>query len=152
MPWRKGASVPLPSLLPGLRHEFQYQVPAIRTVPSLLPESPEFAVMPQVLATGYLVGLLEWTCIQLINPHLEWPAEQSVGTRIDISHEAATPPGLTVTATALLSGVTGRRLAFTVSAHDGHDLIARGTHERSIINAQRFAEKAAAKSAAAEPR
>lgn len=134
-----------PMLQPGLRAELRYQVPRTRTVPHLYPEAPEFAPMPEVLATGYLVGLLEWTCIRLINPHIEWPAEQSVGTRIAISHEAATPPGLTVTAVAVLTSVAGRRLEFAVSAHDGHDIIARGTHERHIIDTQRFVEKAAAK-------
>jgi fluoroacetyl-CoA thioesterase len=139
-----------PTLQPGLRHELRYQVPAKRTVPYLLPEAPEFITMPQVLATGYLVALLEWTCIRLIKPHIAWPGEQSVGIRIAISHEAPTPPGMTVTTMALLTRVTGRRLEFDVSAHDGLDIIARGTHERSIINTERFAVKAAAKAHGSE--
>jgi fluoroacetyl-CoA thioesterase len=141
--------MPSPTLRPGLTYEFRYQVPATRTVPHLLPEAPDFAAMPQVLATGYLVGLLEWTCMQLLRPHIDWPAEQTVGTHIAISHEAATPPDLTVTVSAVLAEVVGRRLVFTVSAHDGHDTIARGTHERVLIDSQRFAEKAAAKAALA---
>jgi len=139
--------MPLPTLRPGLRHEFRYLVPASRTVPRLLPEAPEFAPMPEVLATGYLVALLEWTCVQLLRPHTDWPAEQSVGTHISVSHRAATPPGLTVTAVAELTGIDGRRLAFAVSASDGADQIAQGTHERYLIDSARFAERAAAKAA-----
>jgi fluoroacetyl-CoA thioesterase len=70
--------------------------------------------MPDVFATGFLVGLLEWTCIRAINPHLDWPREQTVGTHIDVSHEAATPPGLTVTTLVELAAVEGRRLTFIV--------------------------------------
>ena len=71
--------------------------------------------MPEVLATGYMVGFIEWACIQAINPHLNWPEEQTVGTHIDVSHLAATPPGLEVVARVKLVEVdrimcTGTRL------------------------------------------
>jgi len=52
------------SLKSGLTFEFKFKVPENKTVPHLFPESPEFQVMPEVLATGYMVGLLEWACIQ----------------------------------------------------------------------------------------
>jgi len=97
-----------------------------KTVPALYPESPEFVAMPEVFATGFLVGFLEWACIRAINPHLDWPREQTVGTHIDVSHEAATPPGLEVTARVELIEVDGRRLVFAVEADDGVDLISRG--------------------------
>ena len=77
-----------------------------------------------------MVGFIEWTCIQALNPHLDWPEEQTVGIHIDISHVAATPPGLSVTAKVKLVEVDGRRLVFEVEAHDDFDLIARGRHER----------------------
>jgi fluoroacetyl-CoA thioesterase len=143
--------VPASTLQPGLRYEFDYQVPAERTVPHLLPEAAEFQPMPSVLATGYLVAILEWTCIRLLKPHLDWPVEQSVGTGVFVTHEAATPPGLTVRVTAELREVDGRRLQFGVYAHDGVDAIARGEHERFIIDTQRFAGRALAKRQAAEP-
>jgi len=57
------------SLQPGLTYEFKFKVPENKTVPHLYPESPEFQAMPNVLATGFMVGLFEWTCIQAINPH-----------------------------------------------------------------------------------
>jgi len=126
------------SLKPGIRYQHRFVVPPSKTVPALYPESPEFVAMPEVFATGFLVGFLEWACIKAVNPHLDWPREQTVGTHIDVSHEAATPPGLEVTATVELVEVDGRRLVFTVAAHDGVDLISRGRHERFIIDKERF--------------
>jgi len=97
--------------------------------------------MPEVFATGFLVGFLEWACIKAVNPHLNWPEEQTVGTHINVSHEAATPVGLEVTATVELIAVEGRKLIFSVQAHDGVDLISKGTHERFIINKLKFDAK-----------
>ena len=139
----------LPSLKPGLQFSFKYKVPLERTVPCLLPESPEFQQMPQVLATGYMVGLFEWACIQALKPHLDWPSEQSVGIEVHLSHVAATPPGLTVTISGKLVKMEGRRLEFAMEGHDGVEIISQGTHSRYIIDAERFNEKAAAKQAAA---
>jgi fluoroacetyl-CoA thioesterase len=129
------------TLKPGIRYDHRFVVPSSKTVPSLYPESEEFVAMPEVFATGYLVGFLEWACIRAVNPHLDWPAEQTVGTRIDVSHEAATPPGLEVTATVELIEVDGRKLVFAVQAHDGVDLISQGRHERFVINKEKFDAK-----------
>ncbi len=126
------------ALKPGLEHEMRYTVPAGKTVPNLYPESPSFQDMPQVLATGFMVGLLEWCCLELVKPYLDWPREQTVGTHVDFSHLAATPPGMTVTVKARLEAVEGRKLSFSVSAHDGADLITTGRHERFIIDAAKF--------------
>ena len=63
------------SLKPGIRYEHTFMVPTSKTVPALYPESPEFVAMPEVFATGFLVGFLEWTCIKAIYPHLNWPRE-----------------------------------------------------------------------------
>jgi fluoroacetyl-CoA thioesterase len=133
------------TLKPGLTHRFQFTVPAGKTVPHLYPESQLFQQMPDVLATGYLVGLLEWACIEAIKPHLDWPREQSLGTHVDFSHIAATPPGMTITVDVRLDKVEGRKLSFTLSAHDGVDKISEGTHERHVIDAERFNAKMAAK-------
>jgi len=133
------------TLKPGIRYEHKFVVPQSKTVPALYPESDEFVAMPEVFATGFLVGFLEWACIKAINPHLDWPQEQTVGTHINVSHEAATPPGLEVTATVELVEVDGRRLVFAVEAHDGVDLISRGQHERFIINKDEFDAKVGAK-------
>lgn len=134
-----------PSLAPGLAGTFRYTVPPERTVPHAYPDAPDFQLMPAVFATGYFVALCEWAAIELVKPHLDWPAEQSLGTRIDLTHLAATPPGLTVSVTVRLTAVEGRKLAFAVSAHDGIDLIGEGTHERHVIDAARFDAKLSAK-------
>ncbi|MHC4560371.1 MAG: thioesterase family protein [Planctomycetota bacterium] len=129
------------TLQPGLEHEFTFRITDSKTVPALYPESSEFQAMPRVFATGYMVGFIEWACIQTVNPHLGWPEEQTVGTHINVSHIAATPAGLEVTARVKLVEVDGRRLVFEVEAHDGIDLIARGKHERFVIEKDRFDRK-----------
>jgi len=126
------------TLQPGIRYEHKFVVPISKTVPALYPESQEFVAMPEVFATGFLVGFLEWACIKAINPHLDWPKEQTVGTHINVSHDAATPPGLEVTATVELIKVEARKLLFSVEAHDGIDLISKGLHERFVINKEKF--------------
>ena len=129
------------TLKPGIESEFKFHIPASKTVPALYPESAEFQEMPEVFATGFLVGFLEWACIKAINPHLDWPREQTVGIHIDVSHTAATPVGFEVTAKVKLIEVDGRRLLFEVEAHDGIDLISKGKHERFIINIEKFNSK-----------
>ena len=126
------------TLKPGLTHELKFRVPDTKTVPNLYPESPEFQAMPEVFATGFMVGLIEWACILAINPHLDWPAEQTVGIRINVDHTAATPPGFDVSARVRLIEVDGRRLVFDAELNDGVDVISKGTHERFIVDAQKF--------------
>jgi fluoroacetyl-CoA thioesterase len=133
------------SLKPGLTFEFKFKVPEDKTVPYLYPESSEFQVMPKVLATGFMVGLFEWACIQAINPHIDWPREQTVGIEVKFSHIAATPPGLTVTVKGKLEAMEGRKLSFSIVADDGIDKISEGTHDRFIIDAAKFNSKMAAK-------
>lgn len=125
----------------GIKYKHQYVVPTSKTVPALYPESEEFVEMPEVFATGFLVGLLEWACIKAIKPYLDWPLEQTVGTHINVSHKAATPPGREVTAVVELIAVEGRKLVFEVEAHDGLDLISKGRHERFVINKEKFEAK-----------
>jgi len=137
------------TLKPGIEHQFSFHLPDSKMVPSLYPESPEFQEMPEVFATGFMVGFLEWACIDAIKPHLDWPEEQSLGTHINVSHTAATPPGLLVTARVKLVKIDGQRLTFEVEADDGVDIIAAGTHERFVIDKKRFEQKLRAKVAAA---
>ena len=133
------------SLKPGLTYKFQYTVPDDKTVPFLYPEAPEFQQMPRVLATGFMVGLFEWTCVQAINPHIDWPREQTVGIGVNLNHLAATPPDLTVTVSVKLEEVDGRKLVFSIVADDDIDKISEGTHERFIIEAAKFNQKVAEK-------
>ncbi len=139
------------TLQPGLTHTFRFTVPPDKTVPHLYPESEMFRQMPDVLATGFMVGLLEWACVDALRPYLDWPAEQSLGTHVSFSHEAATPPGMTVTVSVRLTQVEGRKLRFEVEAHDGVDLISRGSHERVVIDAARFTAKVRDKAARTVP-
>ena len=99
--------------------------------------------MPEVFATGFLIGLLEWSGLKAIMSHLDWPDEQTVGTHVDVSHEAATPPGFEVTVHFTLVEVDGCRLVFEVEANDGVDVISRGRHERFVIDRARFMERVA---------
>lgn len=134
-----------PTLQAGLRYQFRYTVAPDKTVPCLYPESESFRQMPEVLATGFMVGLMEWACIEAIKPHLDWPQEQSLGTLVNFPHLAATPPGLTVTVDVTLNRVEGRRLYFSVTAHDGVDRITEGTHERVVIDREKFLARIAGK-------
>ena len=122
----------------GFEFEFVYKVPQDKTVPHLFPEFPEGREMPDVFATGYMVGLFEFACIKAINDHIDWPRQQTVGIHINVSHTAATPPGFTVTVKGRLDKIDGRKLSFSLSAHDGLDTISKGTHDRFIIDADKF--------------
>ena len=129
------------TLKSGLEHELRFRVPESKTVPALYPEASEFQVMPRVFATGYMVGLIEWACIQAVNPHIDWPNEQTVGIGINVNHTAATPPGLEIRAKVKLNEIDGKRLTFSIELDDGVDVISKGTHERFIINAEKFNRK-----------
>ena len=130
------------TLKPGLTFEFDYTVPENKTVPYIYPESEEFQIMPRVFSTGFMIGLIEWACVRFINEHIDWPNEQSVGIDVNLNHTAATAPGLTVNVKGELTEVDGRRLVFSIVAHDGVDQISNGTHERFIVNAEKFSAKA----------
>ena len=129
------------SLRPVLTHRHSCRIRNDQIVPNLYPESDLFLDMPHVFATGYMVGLLEWACIELLRPHIEWPSEQTLGTHVNFSHEAATLPGMVVTVDAELTRIEGRKLSFSVTAHDGLDTISNGTHDRVVIQKARFLER-----------
>ncbi len=133
------------TLKPGIESAFTLRIAEEKTVPALYPESPEFQAMPKVFATGFMVGFIEWACIKAVNPHLDWPEEQTVGIHISVSHTAATPPGMEVTARVKLIEVDGRRLVFEVEAFDEKEQISRGRHERFIINRKKFDDRVRSK-------
>jgi fluoroacetyl-CoA thioesterase len=135
------------SLKAGITHRFRFSVNASKTVPALFPEATEFNVMPKVLATGFMVGFVEWTCIQAVNPHIDWPNEQTVGVHVNLNHLAATPPGMEIQVEVKLTEVAGRKLVFDISVRDDVDLICTGTHERFVIDAAKFNQKLAQKAA-----
>lgn len=127
--------------LPGLWHRMHYRVPTNKLVPYLYPEAAEFQAMPAVFATGYLVGLIEWACMQAIHPLLG-PGQQSVGTHVNVSHLAATLPGEELQVSVVLREVLGRRLVLDVQVRDeSGTIVSAGVHERVLIDRARFEEK-----------
>ena len=128
------------TLKAGDTAEFGYQVPASKTVPHLYPEAHEFAMMPKVFATGFMVGLMEWTCIKVLEPHLD-EGEGSLGIHIDVSHLAATVPGQTVTVEAQCTKIEGRKVTFHVKARDEIDIIGEGEHQRMVVGWDRFVDR-----------
>jgi len=135
------------NLSAGITHTHSFKVPVEKTVPRLYPESELFRQMPEVFATGYLVGFIEWACMEALQPYLE-EGERSVGTMINVSHSAATPPGMEVTARVRLMEVSGKRTLWEVEVHDESDLISKGTHERFTIKLEQFTQRLAAKAQA----
>lgn len=139
-----------PDFKPGLRFEWTYTVPARATVPQLYHDTPFCREMPEVLATGYMVGMMELACINGMMPYLDWPREQSLGTHVSFDHVAPTPPGMTLRFEGEVLEVEGRRVKFRIEAWDEVERIAGGTHERCIIDPDRFNARVARKLAAAE--
>ena len=98
----------------------------------------------KVFATPMMVALIEKTCLKSVAPYLE-AGQGTVGTHIDVSHSAATPLGMTVTAESELIIIDRRRLVFKVAVRDERGPIGEGTHERFIIDIARFQAKAESK-------
>jgi fluoroacetyl-CoA thioesterase len=130
----------------GDSHTHRFTVTEAKTVPNLYPESPDFSSMPRVFATGYMVGLMEWACIEALKPHLD-EGEGSLGVGIDVTHVAATPPGMEVTVEVECLAIEGRRLRWRVRARDQAELIGEGTHDRAVVVWERFNRKVAEKAA-----
>jgi predicted thioesterase len=103
-----------------------------------------------VLATPVMINLIEAAALNATE-HLLVAGQQSLGTHLDVSHMAATPVGLTVTASAEVVRVEGRTIVFRVEARDPVETIGSGTHRRVVVNVGRFDERVQRK-AAAQPR
>jgi predicted thioesterase len=99
----------------------------------------------RVLSTPHMIGLMEWTCRNTVQPLLD-EGHDTVGTHVNVAHLAAAPLGMVVTFTAEVIGVADRRVTFRVEARDEKEKIGEGTHERAIINVAKFASRMAAKS------
>jgi fluoroacetyl-CoA thioesterase len=94
----------------------------------------------KVMATPVMINLMEAAALDCAEPHLD-DGMQSLGTHLNVSHIAATPTGMRVTATAILNKIDGRTLEFAVSAEDEEGLIGEGTHTRVVVNAERFEQR-----------
>jgi predicted thioesterase len=95
----------------------------------------------KVLATPVMVSLMEAAALNAVEGFLP-QGHQTVGTRLDITHVAATPVGHRVIARAELTSVEGRRLTFRVWADDENERIGEGTHERIVVDVARFDQRA----------
>ena len=94
----------------------------------------------RVLATPVMINLMEAAALDAVEALLP-DGHQSLGIRLDVTHNAATPVGMRVVATARLVGVEGRRMKFAVDARDEKEPIGGGTHERVVVNVERFDER-----------
>jgi len=101
--------------------------------------------MPAVLSTPSLLGLIERTARESLQPFLE-PDEQTVGIEIELRHFAPTPLGARVSITTRVIYVEGRKVSFQVEARDEQELVARGLHQRAVIRVDSFARRLERKS------
>lgn len=135
------------SLKSGRTFSHRYQVPDDKTVPFVFQESDLFQDMPAVFATAFMVGLMEWACMEALRPHME-EGEISLGTNICVSHTAATPPGMFVDVEVTLVEIDGPKTKWSLVARDEQDMIGEGTHERFTIKNEKFKSIVAKKSSA----
>lgn len=129
-----------PALTVGLHHSEQMTVATQHTVPHVDTAWPGFQDMPPVFATAMMIAFIEQTCIMGLRPYLQ-AGQHTVGTHVDVSHIAATPVGMRVTAEVELIGVEGKALHFKVACRDESGLIGEGTHRRAIIDVARFMQR-----------
>ena len=122
----------------GLTHEMERQVTEDLSAQKVFPH------VPNVYATRAMVGHFEEVCAEMVLPYLG-EGEQTVGIGMKFSHMAATPIGMKVRFTAKLVEVEGRKLTFEVQGFDEVEKIGQATHERFIINAEKFNSKLAQK-------
>ena len=98
----------------------------------------------RVLATPVMINLIEAAALAAVEQSLP-EDHQSLGTHLDVTHIAATPVGMRVRATAEVLKVEGRTVYFRVRAEDERELIGEGTHERVVVNVDRFDQRVQAK-------
>jgi len=102
------------------------------------------ATLPAVLSTPVMIMAMENAALEAIKPYFE-RGETAVGTRVDVSHLAATPVGRRIVATAEVTGTNDRHIEFRVKATDGAEEIGSGTHSRLVIDLAGFSDRVAAK-------
>jgi predicted thioesterase len=128
----------LSRLRPGLRGEAFLVVAEEHTAPRV----GSGAI--HVLATPVMINLFEAAALAAVE-HLLPPGHQSLGTVLNVRHIAATPIGMRVTAVASVAKIEGRTIFFTLEARDERDLIGDGTHERVVVNVEKFDARVQAK-------
>jgi fluoroacetyl-CoA thioesterase len=124
---------------PGTKGSF-----TLRVAPEHLANQFKDAILPPVLATPVMILLMENAALNAVRAYLE-PGEAAVGTAVDVRHLAATPVGHEVRAEATVTRVEGRRIEFSVTAHDETEEIGRGHHERMLVDLGRLEKRLAEK-------
>ena len=130
----------LDDLRPGLRHIETMRVSDALGVPAQAQLFDPTTEMPPVFATAQMIAFVEWVCVHALAPYLA-PDQRSVGTRVEMTHNAATPIGMLVTAEVELVEIDGRRLRFRAQCRDEVEMIGEGFHERMVIDHARFIER-----------
>lgn len=100
--------------------------------------------MPAILSTPNLIGLIERTARESLQPFLE-ADERTVGMEIELRHLAPTPLGARATVTTRVIHTDGKEISFQVEARDEHELVARGVHKRAVIRVQSFTKRVRSK-------
>ena len=122
----------------GMTHEIERQTTEEMSAQNVFPH------VPHVYATSVMVGHMEAVCAEMVLSHLG-EGEQTVGIGMKFSHTAATPLGMKVRFSAKLIEVDGRKLVFEVEGYDEADKIGKATHQRFIIDAEKFNSRVAKK-------
>lgn len=135
-------------LKPGLRHSRTLTVSDAVAVPAQAAIFDPATEMPPVFATAQMIAFVEWTCVAALAPYLG-PHQRTVGSRVEMTHTAATPVGMAVTAEVELVAFDGRSLRFRVACRDERDPIGEGFHERMVIDHERFMARLGRKAAGA---
>ncbi|GAA5163383.1 hypothetical protein GCM10023321_50170 [Pseudonocardia eucalypti] len=115
-----------PRLTVGVEHTVVFHVGEQHMVRRLLPDVEEFARKPEVMASGWLVGVCEWPAMEALRAYMA-DIECSLGTKVAISHVAPILAGATLSVTARCKYVKGRYSEWAVQACDSHELVAVGT-------------------------
>ena len=136
----------LDDLKPGLRYSETITVIEAMTVPAQARIFDPTTEMPPVFATANMIAFIEWACVHALAPYLG-PQQRSVGTKLEVTHLAATPIGMQVTAEVELVEIDRVRLRFAVLCRDEVDAIGEGHHERMVIDYDRFMARLARKQA-----
>jgi fluoroacetyl-CoA thioesterase len=127
----------LDDLKPGLRHTETISVSEAMAVPAQARIFDPATEMPPVFATANMSAFIEWACVHALVPYLG-SDQRSVGTKVEVTHLAATPIGMRVTAAVELLEIDGKRLRLAVLCRDEAETIGEGYHERTIIDYDRF--------------
>ena len=134
----------LADLKPGLRHSATLTVSEALSVTAQARIFDPATEMPPVFATANMIAFVEWTCVAALAPYLG-ADQRSVGTRVEMTHTAATPIGMAVTAEIELVEINDRTLRFKVACRDAKEPIGEGFHERTVIDHTRFIARLARK-------